>query len=152
MRGLLSLGVSTVALTLFAASAAAAELPLRKAGLWEMKIVKTGSKLPDMTMQHCTEPTTDKEMSNSVAPLAKQPARSRTSEDRDRLCQRFRLHRQWRGDDVACGNRRRFRFRLHGHSTSHMRQGTDRRNARHRHHDEAKWVGACKPDQKPATS
>ena len=54
------------------AAVAAEELPVRKAGLWEMKIVRPGAKLPDMTMQHCTVSTTDKEMNNSVSPLAKQ--------------------------------------------------------------------------------
>src|ERR1700686_2266553 len=52
--------------------ARADDLPIRKAGLWEMKIVKTGSVLPDMTMQHCTDETTDKDMSNTVSPMVKQ--------------------------------------------------------------------------------
>src|SRR5206468_7906428 len=54
------------------APARAEDLPTRKAGLWEMKIVRTGSSVPDMAMQHCTDPTTDKDMSNSVSPVAKQ--------------------------------------------------------------------------------
>src|SRR2546430_2035080 len=72
MRGLLSLAICGSALVPAATVASAVELPTRKAGLWEMKIVRTGSKLPDMSMQHCTDPTTDKEMNNSVSPLAKQ--------------------------------------------------------------------------------
>ena len=52
--------------------ARADDLPVRKAGLWEMKILKTGAGLPDMTMQHCTDETTDKDMSNTVSPMAKQ--------------------------------------------------------------------------------
>jgi len=40
--------------------ASAVELPTRKAGLWEMKVLRTGSAVPDMTMQHCTDATTDK--------------------------------------------------------------------------------------------
>ena len=55
-----------------APQARADDLPIRKAGLWEMKIVKTGSGLPDMTMQHCTDESTDKDMSNTVSPMAKQ--------------------------------------------------------------------------------
>src|SRR5260370_5214490 len=52
--------------------ARADDLPVRKAGLWEMKILKTGAGLPDMTMQHCTDEATGKDMSNTVSPLAKQ--------------------------------------------------------------------------------
>src|ERR1700722_13564673 len=48
------------------------EMPLRKAGLWEMKIAKAGSVLPEMTMQHCTDETTDKEMSTAFLPMSKE--------------------------------------------------------------------------------
>ena len=41
---------------------------LRKAGLWELKMVKTGSPMPEMTMQHCTDASTDKQMSTSFSP------------------------------------------------------------------------------------
>ncbi|TKW78972.1 MAG: hypothetical protein DI543_07680, partial [Bradyrhizobium icense] len=51
-----------------AAGAEAVDLPTRKAGLWEMKMVRTGSSVPDMTMQHCTDATTDKQMSTSFSP------------------------------------------------------------------------------------
>ena len=44
-----------------AGDAAAVELPVRKAGLWEMKVVRSGSPVPDMTMQHCTDESTDKD-------------------------------------------------------------------------------------------
>ena len=50
----------------------AVEMPIRKAGLWEMKMVRTGSPMPDMTMQHCTDETTDKEMSTTFSPMAKE--------------------------------------------------------------------------------
>src|SRR5215475_3081110 len=72
VRGLLSLGFCGSALALLTAVACAEELPVRKAVLWEMKIVKVGSQLPEMKMQHCTDATTDKDMANSVSPLAKQ--------------------------------------------------------------------------------
>ena len=55
-----------------AASANAEDLPIRKAGLWELKLVRAGSALPEMTMQHCTDQTTDKDMNNMVSPMAKQ--------------------------------------------------------------------------------
>ena len=62
-----------------AADAGAVELPLRKAGLWEMKVIRTGAPLPEMTMQHCTDETTDKEMSNSSRRRPRKSAPSRTS-------------------------------------------------------------------------
>jgi hypothetical protein len=52
--------------------AAAEDLPTRKAGLWEMKVAKTGAQQPEMTLQHCTDETIDKDMNNTVSPLAKQ--------------------------------------------------------------------------------
>src|SRR3984957_13747419 len=52
--------------------ACADELPIRKAGLWEMKVMRTGSPMPEMTMQHCTDETTDKEMSTAFLPMSKE--------------------------------------------------------------------------------
>ena len=45
MRGLLSFGIGSCALALLTTSAIADDLPVRKPGLWEMKIVKVGSQL-----------------------------------------------------------------------------------------------------------
>src|ERR1700719_339849 len=55
-----------------APDARAVEMPIRKPGLWEMKVVRTGSPLPEMTMQHCTDETTDKEMSTAFSPASKE--------------------------------------------------------------------------------
>ena len=52
--------------------AGAVDLPVRKAGLWEMKMVRTGAPVPEMTMQHCTDETTDKEMSTAFSPMGKE--------------------------------------------------------------------------------
>src|SRR5436309_12673825 len=72
-RRLVSLSLGWCLLSgLPAFSAAADELPIRKPGLWEMKMVRTGGPMPEMTMQHCTDQTIDKDMSNSVSPMAKQ--------------------------------------------------------------------------------
>ena len=70
-RRLISLGLGCCLLSALPAfSAAADELPIRKPGLWEMKMVRTGGPMPEMTMQHCTDATTDKDMSNSISPAA----------------------------------------------------------------------------------
>src|SRR5471030_713968 len=55
-----------------APDAGALEMPIRKAGLWEMKVVRSGSPTPEMTMQHCTDESTDKEMSSTFSPMAKE--------------------------------------------------------------------------------
>ena len=60
-RQLLSFAVALCLLAVVPATDAdAVDLPIRKAGLWEMKMVRTGGSIPDMTMQHCTDASTDK--------------------------------------------------------------------------------------------
>jgi hypothetical protein len=57
-------------------AALAVDLPTRKAGPWEIKMARSGGALPDMTMQHCTDAATDKQMTSTLsAPAA--AARSR---------------------------------------------------------------------------
>jgi len=46
----------------FASSAAAQELPMRRAGLWEVTINHEGRNTPPQTMQQCTDAETDKLM------------------------------------------------------------------------------------------
>ena len=72
-RQLLSFGSALVLLALLPVGAAGAvELPVRKAGLWEMKVLRAGSPSPDMTMQQCTDETTDKDMSTAMSPMGKE--------------------------------------------------------------------------------
>ena len=72
-RRLIPFGLGCTALALLLSSAALAEeLPLRKPGLWELKVARNGSGLPQLTMQHCTDATIDRDMNNTVSPIAKQ--------------------------------------------------------------------------------
>ena len=48
---------------IFAAPAAAADLPARKPGLWELKMAFEGGNLPAQTAEHCIDAETDKLMS-----------------------------------------------------------------------------------------
>src|SRR3954462_6107357 len=64
--------VAVVLLACSAPDAGAVDLPVRKAGLWELKTVRTGSPVPDITMQHCTDESTDKEMASSFSPATKE--------------------------------------------------------------------------------
>ena len=51
-----------IAAILAAAPALALDLPTRKAGLWELKMIFEGRNLPPTTMKHCTDAATDKLM------------------------------------------------------------------------------------------
>jgi hypothetical protein len=130
--------------------ALAAEIPLRKAGLWEMKMVKTGSPLPAMTMQHCTDETTDKQMSTAFSPMSKEICsrndiqQTATGYATDSVCSvagiSMTSHSDISGD---------FNSAYTVKTTSHS-EGTPAGGPRDATMTiEAKWLGACKPDQKP---
>ncbi|HET7679451.1 MAG TPA: DUF3617 family protein [Xanthobacteraceae bacterium] len=54
---------AVIAATLFfAAPAFALDMPMRKAGLWEMKMVFEGSPMPPQAMRQCIDQATDKAM------------------------------------------------------------------------------------------
>ncbi|MCA6122406.1 hypothetical protein J6500_10960 [Bradyrhizobium sp. WSM 1704] len=140
---------SAVALMLSAGAAGAVDLPIRKPGLWEMKMVHTGGPVPEMTMQHCTDETTDKEMSTAASPMAKQICskqdiqKTATGYVSDSVCGiagvNVTSHAEITGD---------FNSAYTIKSTSHSEGGA------HGSRDatmtvEAKWLGACKSDQKP---
>jgi len=150
MRELLLTSLCCGALALLAAGGASADnLPTRKAGLWEMKVVKTGSSLPDMTMQHCTDEATDKDMNNTVSPMAKQICskqdvkKTATGYVSDSVCSvagvTMTTHAEIVGD-FSSG----YTVTSNSHSDggpASLRDITTR--------IEAKWLGACKADQKP---
>ena len=54
--------VSVLVLAACASSAAAQEIPTRRAGLWEVTINHDGRNTPPQTMQQCTDAETDKLM------------------------------------------------------------------------------------------
>ena len=54
--------ISVVALAACVSSAAAQEFPTRRAGLWEVTINHDGRNTPPQTMQQCTDAETDKLM------------------------------------------------------------------------------------------
>ena len=140
---------SAVCLVLSTGAASAVDMPIRKAGLWEMKMVRTGGQIPEVTMQHCTDETTDKDMSTAASPLAKQVCskqdvqKTATGYVSDSVCGvagvNVTSHSEITGD---------FNSAYTVKSTSHSEGGTSGA------HDatmiiEAKWLGACKSDQKP---
>ena len=151
MRGPLSSAIGAGALTLAISVASAAELPTRKAGLWEMKMVRTGSPMPEMTMQHCTDESVDKEMNSNISPMAKQICskqdvkKTATGYVSDSECSVAGIsttsHAEITGD---------FSSAYTVKSSSHIQGGPAGAAGRDATTTiEAKWLGACKPDQKP---
>jgi hypothetical protein len=142
------LGSALLAL-LPAINARADDMPLRKPGLWEMKIAKTGSVLPEMTMQHCTDETTDKQMSTAFSPVAKEAcskrdiAKTATGYVSDSVCSVGGVTVATHADIVGD-----FNSAYTVKSAAHSDKGAGGV------HDvtstiEAKWLGECKPGQKP---
>ena len=125
-------------------------MPLRKPGLWEMKIVKTGSVLPEMTMQHCTDETTDKDMSTAASPMAKE------------MCSKQDIQKTATGyvSDSVCGIAG-MSITSHSEITGDFNSAYTVKVTSHREGGpagaardtvmtlDAKWLGACKADQKP---
>jgi hypothetical protein len=67
-RQLLISGIAACLLALLPVGAAGAdELPVRKAGLWELKLLRPGTPMPETTMQHCTDESIDKVMNSPAA-------------------------------------------------------------------------------------
>jgi hypothetical protein len=132
-----------------AKDAGAVELPVRKAGLWEMKVQRAGSAVPDMTMQHCTDETTDKEMSTALSPMGKEICskqdiqKTATGFVSDSVCgiagMSITSHAEITGD---------FNSAYTVKSTSHNERGPTGVPRDSTTTIEAKWLGACKPDQK----
>ncbi len=138
-----------LAASLVSAIARADELPTRKAGLWEMKVGKIGSVVPEMTMQHCTDETTDKDMINSVSPLAKQICSKQEVQKTasgyvtDAVCTvagvSMTSHSEITGD---------FNAAYSVTTQSHLDKGPESlRNTTTK--IEARYLGDCKPNQKP---
>lgn len=149
-RQLLSICLGPFLLALMPAlDAGAVEMPLRKAGLWEMKLVRTGSPLPEMTMQHCTDETTDKDMSTASSPMSKEICSKRdiqqtaTGYVTDSVCSvagvSMTTHSEITGDFNSA-----YTVKTTAHSDHGVAGIKDATTT-----IEAKWLGACKPDQKP---
>lgn len=150
-RQLVSLALAAGLLTgLPLSDAVAAELPVRKAGLWEMKMQRTGGPAPQMTMQHCTDETTDKAMSSSFSPAStdtcsKQDIRkTATGYVTDSVCNvagvTMTSHSEIVGD---------FNSAYTVKATSQSQGGPPGMPRDNAMTIEAKWLGACKAGQKP---
>src|ERR1700743_3334076 len=149
MRGLLSTAL-IACLPALAGGAHAGELATRRAGLWEMKITKVGGSVPEMTMQHCTDAATDKDMTNSVSPIAKQICtkqdivKTATGYVSDSVCSvagvSMTTHAEIVGD---------FNSAYTVTSTTHSDTGVTGKPLDATTRIQAKWLGECQAGQKP---
>ena len=112
------------------------------------KQVLSGGSVPEMTMQQCTDETTDKDMSTSFSPMAKEMCskqdilKTATGYVTDSVCgiagMTIKSHAEITGD---------FNSAYTVKSTSHSEGGAG--GARDSAATiEAKWLGACKADQR----
>jgi Protein of unknown function (DUF3617) len=150
-RQLLAFWLGSCLLALLPAlEARAVEMPVRKAGLWEMKMVRTGSPLPEITMQHCTDAATDKQMSSAFSPMSKDACsrqdiqKTATGYVTDSVCSvggtSITSHADITGD---------FNSAYTVKSTSQSERAAAGLPRDSTMTIEAKWLGACKADQKP---
>ena len=130
---------------------AADELPIRKAGLWEIKMVRTGSPIPAVTMQHCTDAAVDRQMNGVGSAMAQQTCskqdirKTATGYATESVCtvmgRTITSHSEVSGD-----------FNSAYTVTTVSQTKTEGSAAGSRNTTstiEAKWIGACKGDQKP---
>ena len=141
---------SALCLALSAGAAVADDLPVRKAGLWELKMVRAGSPVPEMTMQHCTDETTDKKMTAAVQPMATE---SCTKQDIQKTATGY-------VNDTVC-NIAGMTSKSHAEITGDFNSAYTVKVTTQNENPlpgvpktanmtlEAKWLGACKDGQKP---
>jgi hypothetical protein len=125
------------------------ELPARKAGLWEMKM-QGSAGMPGMTMQHCTDETTDKSMNTTFSPMAKdmcsknEMKKTATGYVTDSVCNiggtTSTSHAEITGDFNSA-----YTMKITSQSTGGAKANAGDSTTQL----EAKWLGACKSDQKP---
>jgi hypothetical protein len=133
-----------------ALAAYAVELPTRKPGLWELKMLRAGSPMPEITMQHCTDETTDKKMTTQLSPMAKQNCtkndtqKTATGYVTDSVCSfggtTMTSHSEVIGDFNSA-----YAVRVTSHNDGAPAGAPRDANMTL----EAKWLGACPADQRP---
>jgi uncharacterized protein DUF3617 len=139
-------------LVMLASPALALDMPARKPGLWELKMTMEGRSMPPQTFQHCIDAATDKEMNSigggaAAGKCSKQDVqRSGSTITVDSVC------------DVGIGTATSHAVVSGSFDSGYTVKVTSRRegmpaNARIPAETtmtiEAKWLGACKADQKP---
>lgn len=131
-------------------AACATELPMRKAGLWEITIRLTGGVMPTAKMFHCTDEKTDREMSTMFNPMRPVACEKREVE---RVADYYTI-------DAICrfeGKSITMHSDVTGDFASKYKVVTETKTREDEASDptitdmtlEASYLGACKPPQKP---
>jgi hypothetical protein len=140
----MGLAVCASLFSVFLAQAAPVEMPNRKPGLWEIK-VSPGAQMPAMTMQQCTDATTDKDMATSFGPMAQE------------MCSRQDMQKTATGlvIDSTCtvgGQTSTSRTEINGDFNSAYTVKVSTKGGGKQPEAvtmmDARWLGACKADQK----
>jgi hypothetical protein len=148
-RHILSL-FSSVFLALVSSASSAEELPIRRPGLWELKIVKSDWAIPAVTLQQCTSEATDREIFSGFSLLARW------------TCSRWDVQKSASGYVVASvcsvpGLSVTSRAEVEGEFgsayrivvTSHREGGPPKMPCETVSIREDKWIGDCKSGQRP---
>lgn len=144
---IIAVAATGVAATL---AARADEMPTRKPGLWEIRMVDAATKAAGMTMQQCTDAATDKDLTSNLSPMAKQTCskndvkKTAAGYMTDAVCtvngMSMTSHSDVTGD---------FNSAYTVHVTSKVSGAPANVPQETTMTVEAKWLGPCKPDQKP---
>lgn len=131
-------------------AARAEEMPTRKPGLWEIRMLDTATKAAGMTMQQCTDAATDKDLTSNLSPMAKQTCsrndvrKTAAGYMTDAVCTVNGMSMTSHSDvtgDFNSAYTVQVTSKVSGAPASVPQETTMT--------VEAKWLGPCKPDQKP---
>jgi len=129
--------------------ATAAELPIRKAGLWDLKMTVEGRNTAMPGMQHCTDPSTDKLMTSNFGNIGHEECSKRDVQVSGRtitvnsICT-FNGTKVTTHADISGDFNSAYTVKV-----SSTREGGPVGAGTTNMLIEAKWLGACKADQKP---
>lgn len=140
-----------LALTAVATPATAQDMPARKAGLWEMKMVFEGRTTPAQAMQHCIDATTDKAMQDMSRGMQAQNCTKRESKKVGDTIVFDSVCNMGTGTTTSHGVVSGDFNSAYTIKIDSKREGAANPNMPAESHMtiEAKWTGPCKADQKP---
>lgn len=145
MRGFTAAAILVLA---GATATAAAEMPTRKSGLWEISINVENRNVPAQTIQQCTDAATDQALQSNAGPVAgervcskREISRSGNTVTIDTICTVG--GRATTGHTVMTGDFGSAYIMTVTSQTDRAQGGPRTTNM------SAKWVGPCTGDQKP---
>jgi hypothetical protein len=121
------------------------DMPTRKPGLWEIK-VNAGPQMPAMTMQQCTDATTDKDMSSTFSPMAKEMC---SKQDMQKTAAGLTIDSTCTVSGITSTSHTEIVGDFNSAYTLKVSTKGDGKIPESVTTMEAKWMGACKADQKP---